>query len=46
MGCTVFTSKIIEGWDDDAFHSEVICPSEGSELILCSNSPGGMCTSR
>ena len=25
------------GWDDDAFHSQVICPSEDSESILCSN---------
>ena len=30
------------GWDDDAFHSQVICPSEDSESIMCSKSPGGM----
>ena len=33
------------GSDDDAFHSQVICPSEDSESILCcSNIPGGTCT--
>ena len=30
------------GWDDDASHSQVICPSEKSESIMCSNLPGGM----
>ena len=30
------------GWDDDAFQSQEICPSEDSESILCSNLPGGM----
>jgi hypothetical protein len=30
------------GWDDDAFHSQVICPSEDSASILCSTLPGGM----
>ena len=33
------------GWDDDASHSQVICPSEDSELNLCSNLPGGMFSS-
>jgi hypothetical protein len=27
----------------DAFHSQVICPSDVSESIICSNLPGGMC---
>ena len=31
------------GWDDYASHSQVICPSEDSESIMCSNLPGGMC---
>ena len=31
------TSKLMVGWDDDASHSQVICPSEDSESILCSN---------
>ena len=30
------------GWDEDASHSQVICPSEDSESIMCSNLPGGM----
>ena len=28
------------GWDVNAFHSQVICPIEDSESILCSNLPG------
>ena len=32
----------IVGWDDDTSHSQVRCPSEDSESILCSNLPGGM----
>ncbi|OEU12471.1 hypothetical protein FRACYDRAFT_243724 [Fragilariopsis cylindrus CCMP1102] len=28
------------GWDDNASHSQVICPSEKSESIMCSNLPG------
>jgi hypothetical protein len=30
------------GWDDDASHSQIICPSEVSESTLSSNLPGGM----
>ena len=36
------TSKIMVGWDDDASHSQVICPSEDSESILGSHLPGGI----
>jgi hypothetical protein len=35
------------GWDDDDFHSQVVCPSEDNVSImcsglLCSNLPGSM----
>ena len=46
QGYTAFTPKTMVGWDDDAFHSQVRCPSEGSESILCSYLPGGMSKSR
>ena len=36
------SSKIMVGWDVDASQSQVICRSEDSESILCSNLPGGM----
>ena len=30
------------GWDDDDFHSQVVCPGEDNVSIMCSNLPGGM----
>ena len=42
QGYTEITAKIMVGWEDDTSHSQVICPSEDSESILCSDSPGGM----
>ena len=34
---------VMVGWEDDAFHSQEVCPSEDSESILCCNLPGAMC---
>jgi hypothetical protein len=31
------------GWDDDAFHSQVIRPIEENESNICSDIPGGIC---
>ena len=39
---TAITYKKMVGWDDDASHSQVICSSEDSGSILCSNLHGGM----
>ncbi|OEU06382.1 hypothetical protein FRACYDRAFT_254665 [Fragilariopsis cylindrus CCMP1102] len=33
----IITSKIMVGWDDDAFHSQIICPSE-DKLTLTNTS--------
>ena len=35
--------ELMMGWDDDASHSQVICPSEDRESILCPTSSGSVC---